>query len=213
MASTAVLLPTTNSEDASGVAWTTPENIRTDNATNARASVTSGQVSNILTVAGFDLSTLPDSATINGIEVLLDRQTDGGTGTTTTAPQVWIKGVGTPITGAYRGRLDADILETLGGPTNVWGLSGGNLTGSGLKSSFDIDIQTLASASGSGTGRADFDYLGVKIYYTAGGTTGQIKAYVGGAFTAKPVKVWNGSAWVTKPLKRWNGSAWITTPY
>lgn len=216
MADTGFLFPSANSQDAVGAggAWTNLGNLYSDNATNARAQVRAGESSFTATLSGFTLTGLPDTATIDGIEVQVDSATGAGSGTMTVAPQVTIKGTGTAKTGVTKGRNDAAVLHTLGGAADVWGLSGGNLTGSGLKSGFTLTLRAIGAASGSGQAALDVDYVAVKVYYTtAGGTTGQIKAYVGGSFQAKPVKVWNGSAWVTKPLKRWNGSAWVVTPY
>jgi hypothetical protein len=63
------------------------------------------------------------------------------------------------------------------------------------------------------TSNSNSGALIIAFQEASAGTTGRIKAYIGGSFVAKPVKVWNGSAFVTKPLKRWNGSSWVTTPY
>ena len=55
--------------------------------------------------------------------------------------------------------------------------------------------------------------LYVDINYSAGGTTGQIKAKIGGSFTAKPVKVRLSGSFVTKPLKYKEGGVFNETTY
>lgn len=98
-----------------------------------------------------------------------------------------------------------------------------NLTQSNVSARATAMESKIVSATGAQTATfsiaaARVNMGGVLTFYDGaggggGGSTGEVKAYVSGAFTAKPIKVWNGSAWVTKPMKFWNGSTWTTTSY
>lgn len=166
---TGLKLPTAGADTGSGgtFAWTTPNNVVADDAAYAvAASSTASVTSNVLTATGFDLSAIPDGASIVGIEVVYEAQGTSGSGSKTTTPSVSIKGLGTQKSGTVVTRTTALAVYTLGGPADVWGLSGANLTGAGLKSAFAVNMQAAVS---SGTGATSFqvDYIKVRVYYVA----------------------------------------------
>lgn len=130
----------------------------------------------------------------------------GTTGTTTQAAEIVVVGAGHAGT--------ASAFSAGAGMSNINQVSQANASvGQASKIVAAIGTQTgtltIAASRAWGAIIATFmDGAG-----GGGGSTGQIKAYVSGAFTAKPMKVWNGSSWVTKPVKKWNGSSWVATTY
>lgn len=167
--------PSSNSQDATGTrTWLTSgnglQNMYADDEAFAtcNAAIGNGQTSTTATLAGFDLSPIPDNATINGVEVICEMDGSSGTGAVTLTMNFTLKsGASSTKTSSNIGNGIAESVQTFGGPTDVWGLSGGNLTGSGFKSSFNVTMRAIASATGTGTCNPRIDYLKVRVYYTA----------------------------------------------
>jgi hypothetical protein len=172
MVDTGFLFPTFVGADSTGNAsfattgggGSITNRLSSDDGNVVTAPLKSGWVSNILTM-NFDLSSIPDSATINGIEVSLETQGTNGSGSVGTFTR-FKAGPATAKDTATKGRTDSWSVETVGGPTDVWGLPSGSLTGSGFKSAFGLTLQAIATVSGTGTSAYDIDYVRLKVYYT-----------------------------------------------
>jgi hypothetical protein len=162
------VFPTAAVADNTGThtgSWVSLSNLYADDSANAiYSNCTLGLTTDTVTASGFDLSWLPDGSTILGIEVLVEVQPGASSGTGTGYYELGVK-TGTPKQTVNFTRTDPITAITLGSPTDTWGLSGADLTGAGLKSSFGVTLKGYANAGGSGLQTFQVDYIAVRIYF------------------------------------------------
>lgn len=145
------LPPTVASTQASnsGVSWSNPNNIKTDNGSSSSLIFSTPNDQNgRITASSFGFKVLPPSAVIDGIAVKIDGFTEDCSGT-----------VALNITGAAS-ELAINLNKVYGGPTSLWGLSSVTAT----------DINNLAVTVnmrdlGTGMGYSSIDYLTVTVYW------------------------------------------------
>lgn len=173
MATAGPSLPTAGANDASvgSTAWTNPGNITANDGTYAVAGVPNGGTSQLLVGTDFDFA-IPDGATINGIEVAIERKSGVGTAlhidlAITLYQAGAVAGDNKADTGTQW--LTSDAVATYGGAADTWGLSLSaadvNDAGFGVAVRCDKNI--------NGVGNASVDYLTMTVHYTeaaAGGS-------------------------------------------
>lgn len=160
--------PSANSSDAVGNRpWSNLQNLYADDELFAQSTtIQANQTSYTATLSGFDLSAVPDTAQMLGVELITELDGSSGSGTVTGVLNFTLKsGASSTKSTPNYGRDIAEATHTLGGPTDMWGLSGADLTGVGFKSSFNVTMRAVASASGSGSGNPRIDYVKIRLYY------------------------------------------------
>ncbi len=162
MSSQGPLIAGTGANDASvgTVAWSNPGNITANDGSSA--SYTSGTaVSNYLKGTNFGFS-IPSGATIDGIEVTIERGVIAGNATD--AHVRIVKGGSISATNLTTGATwnsGSMVVDTLGGPTELWGES---WTSTDINAS---DFGFAVALSTAGASPAQVDYIAIKVYYTA----------------------------------------------
>jgi hypothetical protein len=170
LAATETQFPASGVSDPSNggtVAWTGPGNAVADDGLGAVATMGAGATSEYLVVTDFGFS-IPSGATINGIEVTIERFRQLS-GTLQDSSLRLIVG------GAASGDNKADATnwpgamtaKTYGGATDTWGLtpSAADVNASGFGVTF-----AAAEVGGVATGRANLDYISMTVHYTEGST-------------------------------------------
>ena len=156
----------TNTGDLS---WSNPSNVTADDGTNATQANTGSKtaVNDSLDCDNFDFSSIPSGATIDGIEVVIERA-EGTTGN-----NIYDYTVRLFKAGSLTGDNKADTVnewpttitaKTYGGAADLWGTT---WTDSDVKDpDFGVRMTnqkvSLSSSSGSNT----VDYVKVTVYYT-----------------------------------------------
>lgn len=221
MATTGAILPS-SAQSISEAPWSdnawntgTELNIFSDDGSTAivnAASYDANDQTFVLKAYGFDFSSIPDGSTIDGVICVVNSYWSAGGASmdllqllNVSRAKVGTNQCSTPVVLSN----STSNLVTKGSSSDLWGNA---LTAAWVKDpDFGVAIGILATAANTDV---EVDYVSLEIFYTAPvGSTGQIKAYSGGAFVPKPIKVYNGSIWEVKPLKRWTGSVWQETPY
>lgn len=149
----------TNVNFDGGFAWTTPDNIISDDAATAIASSTNLVTSQYL-VSGTHGALLPAGATVDGVEVRADVVTLSGTGA---QMLVGLTKDGTN-TLFDPSALTGPGLATRGGPTSLWGF--GSLTEAEVEAS-TFGAVFVGDLVETGFGNYEIDAVWVKVYYTA----------------------------------------------
>lgn len=166
MASTGAKLPTSSSSTAEtpwdDASWTSTTYIYATDGDAAFGGLTSGQKSEVLRAGGFDLSSIPDGAQIDGVEVVV-RAALAGTDASIDLVQLL------DASGARVGTNKASTPTTLtvsyadytfGGASDLWSNS---LDAAWVK---DADFGVAVGAVSSAGGNALIDSVTVNVYYT-----------------------------------------------
>jgi hypothetical protein len=153
-----------NVDLAGGVAWGTPGNIVSDNATNATIALTA-QTSDYL-VSGSHGFTIPSDAVIDGIAVTLDIVRTSGS--SFDASLIKLTKNGTTFPGSIGGSalFVVTILSTIGGSANLWGTTW---------TPDEINASTFGAAIAHGTSATfsfGIDYISIEVFYTP--STGKV---------------------------------------
>ncbi len=143
--------------------WSNPSNAQTHDNSYATASINNGEVTHYLKATGFGFS-IPAGATINGIQVDVERQESGSSTRVNDNSVRLVKG-GTisgddKSTGA--GWPSSDAYITYGGPSDTWGLSWNY---SDINSA-DFGVVISAIHDGSSHSRTAYiDHIRITVYY------------------------------------------------
>lgn len=170
MPSTGAKLPTVGSTDSSVglAAWANATRITADDGNSASAaSITLGTSTVLLVGTDFDFA-IPAGATINGIEVVIDR---GSTGDRCRDVLISLY-LGGVVVGDNKAdaatQWPASLAEkTYGGAADAWGAG---LTAEDVNDAgFGVAVQCEKNVSG--VGGASVDYLSVTVHYTEASET------------------------------------------
>lgn len=147
-------------------------NLGADDGTNAALGA---GATNEIQATNYDMSTVPDNATIVGIEVVVERQSN----TAAQASDLLVDLVG--VSGGTSNKavltpwLNAGGTVTFGGPTDLWGSQ--SITAAVVRSSL-FGARLLATRTDAGTPSVGWvDYIKIKVYYIE---------------KDQPIYVWNG---------------------
>lgn len=149
------VMPGTGSLDGSATS-----DMATDNATYA--ALNSGQNTDFQT-SNYDFSSIPDNASIIGIEVVVDRR--GNTGASAIDMTMILSGVPGSTENKARNTIwpNSAATATYGGPTDLWGSQ--QITPSVVKSAL-FGVQLLTKRSVPATPPVGgVDYISIKVYY------------------------------------------------
>jgi hypothetical protein len=169
--------------------WTNPENIETDDGNFVTsADYNFGDTTYYLLAKDFDFSDLPDDATIEGVEVLIKRMSEGdGDGVEDTEVNLIVQGT---VTGDNYAKVGywptSNTEESYGGASDLW-----NVTELADEDAYKYikdpttwgDFGVVLSANIWGDGDPDgnymtakVDYIKIKVHYTGGSVevTGQV---------------------------------------
>jgi hypothetical protein len=171
MADTGAVSPGTGANDAAigSVAWNNPENIVSSNNSYANTSAFGSLTTNYIKGTNFGL-TVPTGATIDGIEVTIERATSGfGAGTDNIVRLIkggTIGGTNKAVGGNWG---SSETPQSYGGPTDLWGNA---WTAEDVNdASFGIAMSgSLSGDPDDGMG-ARVDHMTIKVYYTGGAPT------------------------------------------
>jgi hypothetical protein len=178
MPDTGFVLAGTGASEAytgSDVAWSNPTRVTASDDSRATASLTSaGLESEYLKASGFDLSSVPGGATIDGVEVRVERSVGSGSGTVQDQHVHIRKGDGGALsndkkqTGVNWSGTDEQVVY--GGASDLWGLS--------IAQSDLAGLQVLVSGISVSAGKlARLDAIEIRIYYTATGGGGAARSF------------------------------------
>ena len=160
--------------------WGTESNAASDDATRATYS-SAGTVRGTWTghtiyLVARDLTTsIPDGATVNGIEIIIQRRETATDATTWADSAVFlIKGLAIQdaadnkaVATAY---TTSDASVTYGGPTDLWGVTwtAAEINGTGFGVAISVGVST---DDGESTSVPEVDLISAVIYYTAAAVT------------------------------------------
>lgn len=171
---TGFVFPTTGE-----VNGTVTTNMNSDNGVDA--ALTTGLTTEFL-AKSFDFSAIPDSAEIQGIEVVVDRHSNTGNTAKDHVVDMIFKG-GTVNKAKATVWPNAATTVTYGGPTDMWGSQ--HISPATLKSAL-FGVRVIATKAGGTDMIGGVDYIKVKVYYIERDT----KVYV-----------WNGTDSITFTLR------------
>lgn len=146
------------------VTWSNPGRITADDASNATILLDDGDISHYLkgTTAG-NLFSIPAGATIDGVEVTIERASGFGSTILDTTVKLVVGGVVSGDNKVEFASWPATMTaQVYGGPADLWGLS---LTPADVNASNFGAVLTAEGATALDTGSVD--YMSVTIYYTA----------------------------------------------
>lgn len=180
MADTGFIVPTASSNTGTGSTGTSPTitlssgaaNVQTSNNTYDTIAHGSGtNTSNYIHYTNFNTSSIPSGATINGIELIIERKASATNRISDEVIQLVIGGtrVGTNQARATKWPTTDTDSATYGGAANLWGATVTYADVVTNASTFGIAVKTTNNAAGSVTGSIDF--LRIRITYTASGNT------------------------------------------
>ena len=160
----------TNVNDGTGTAWTNPGNITTDDNVRANCNRTTNGNSQFL-YGTFDLSTVPDGATITGVEVRINR------GYSSTAEPQQVRDLelsltkdGSAVVGDNKGATSTDwptaeASATYGASDDLWGTT---LTAAEVKAAtFGVMLEVDFVITGGASTNARVDWISINIHYEA----------------------------------------------
>lgn len=169
-----------NSRSAGNAAWSSPINARLSDNAYAVASGGGGQVgsdiSQYLQVTSATGLSLPQGATIDGIQFSIERKYASGEGETASDQEVYIVKGGTRQTGQNKASGSSwptigDSTATYGGAADLWGLSWSTTDfGSGFGVALAAKMSSLP-AEASGTWSVDHIFCTVTYTEAGGGGT------------------------------------------
>ena len=166
MASTGAKFPTSSSSTAEtpwdDVSWASTTNIYATDNNAAFVTLTSGQTSEVLRAGGFDLSSVPAGAQIDGVEVVVRAQ---GTGASTNINLVQLLDASGAKVGTNKASTPTTLTGTLvdytfGGAADLWSNS---LDAAWVK---DADFGVAVGVGSSAGGAVWIDSVTVNVYYT-----------------------------------------------
>lgn len=161
----------TNNASVGTLAWTDPGNITTDDGSPANAAATGETLtSNYLLATNFGFS-IPDGATIDGVQVAVQRAQQGAQGTTTdNSIRLFSAGSATGDNKAAVGNWSlTEETADYGGVSDVWGAT---LDADTVNAAtFGVGISATVAGGPQGIS-AQVDYVTMTITYTAGGGGG-----------------------------------------
>jgi len=148
------------------VAWSGPTNVFASDDSRATAACGAFVGTQRLDVTGFDFSAIPDSATVDGIKVEVEKSVTSTLGTPVDATvQLLLAGIASGANKASGSTWPTtDAYSTYGSAADKWSLS---LTGANLKASgFGIRV---AGSRGAGKGSTTFriDHVRMTVDWTA----------------------------------------------
>lgn len=157
------------SSTGSGQNWSNATNTQSSDDARATSNLTNGQKDSAnLRVTGLGFN-IPSNATINGIEIVVERSADTSSAIRTKSVQLLDAGTATGT--AYDGTAGTfwpttDATITYGSSTELWG---GSWTASKINNTnFGLHLSAQRDSSVSGGGiSARVDNVTIKIYYTA----------------------------------------------
>jgi hypothetical protein len=153
------------------VAWTNPGNITTVGSPYATANVGSGATSNYLRGTNYGFN-IPDGSTINGITVVINRQSTG-----TLSPFIsdnvvrLVRGgtiVGTNMATAANWPTSSLATATYGNSGELWGIP---WTPTDINNSNFGVVLSVNNLNGFSSRTATVDYMQITVEYTLPGTT------------------------------------------
>ena len=157
-----------NVNDGGNVAWSNPDRITADDASNAAANVsTIGWATQILVSGSHNLASIPDTATIDGIIVRVQRLKQS-TISVTADHTVALTKNGTTFPGGNRAKsADWETTATnidYGDPGDLWGLS---WTPAEIKAStFGVGFKSRSVSGTAGANNHRVDAVWIDVYYT-----------------------------------------------
>lgn len=167
-----------NQDLASGAAWTTTGACDGSNNTRASFTVTGTGTGDYLVVTNFNFASIPNNSTVNGIEILIERNgTTSGANSVVDNSIVIRKADGTlgttnkAVAGSWSATDEIVTRPTSGGSTDTWDLSwtvgDGNATTDIKDADFGVAISGKgASGSGNKTVVGSVDNVQITIHYT-----------------------------------------------
>lgn len=171
MASTGAVFPTSGTSTAESPwldnAWTTPEEVVSDN--DIYANVTAGTFdasdrTEVLKASGFDFSAIPDGATIGGVTARVEARGDSTSVLIDLAQLLDTSGakVGTNLAAGDIPLTATDAVYMIGGTADLWGNA---LDDTWVKNpQFGIALGARADAANS---QVFIDYVTLEIEYTS----------------------------------------------
>jgi hypothetical protein len=155
--------PGTMAQDVfGGIAWTDANNAMASDDSRASCVMGADETSDLLIASDFGFS-IPAGATIDGVEVEIEKRASGVAGGDNIA--LWVEGSQQGDNKASAGEWPAsDTYETYGGAADLWALS---LTAEQVNAS-DFGV-TLSVLTDSGGGTAEVDHIRITVYYTEAG--------------------------------------------
>ncbi|HMO55507.1 MAG TPA: hypothetical protein PJ994_13455, partial [Tepidiformaceae bacterium] len=157
--------------------WSNSTNVFANNGQYATVDA-EDDGSNSLAVSGFGFS-IPPTATIDGITLLVEAQTQGSGGANCTLRAVLSWDAQTSFTAAKNQGVGSNVAElTFGGPTDTWGR---NWSPSDFNNAtFRVRLSGVDNSSNCGNSRlVAVDYLQVTVHYTDGPLTDEQKCAAG----------------------------------
>lgn len=143
-------LPTTGASSAIGgaSAWSNPSRITADDGSSATWGAFAGGQHSLIVGSVFGFQQLPDTAVIDGVQVVIDGSQTGCYG-----------GVSLNVSGSIAKDLGA-LSGNYGGPTDLWGMD--VITKADIAA---LTVSVNASDVSGGDGVAGIDYLSVTVFW------------------------------------------------
>jgi hypothetical protein len=175
---TAACATAANQDLDSGAAWTTAGACDGSNDTRASFTVTGLGAGDYLVVSNFNFSSIPNGSTVNGIEVLIERNGDtNGANSVIDNSIVIRKADGTlgstnkATSGSWSNTDETVTRPTSGGSTDTWDLSWTVGDGDPVTDIKDADFGVAISGKGAASGgnktvAGRIDNVQITIYYT-----------------------------------------------
>lgn len=170
-----LLYPSTMADDggANGgtVAWSNPNNAKTENGTSATCDMTAGdEIGNVLIASNFGFS-IPGGSSIDGIMVEWKASEQSSTGTSNNYSQVLVKHgestIRTPDTGTTTSSISGTLTYySAGGATDLWGTTWTTSDVNGANFQFGVAITNNAQPDPGDV--VNIDVMRVTVYYTLG---------------------------------------------
>jgi hypothetical protein len=174
MASEGPLTHTASSQDAGNggtEVWADLANCASSDNAYTTASLAATEFSYRLKLDTYGFTTIPDSATVDGIEVAIEKSVGAGTGTVwDTEIYLLLDGVlQTTNKAASSDWPTSDTVSTYGSPTDPWGET---WTGADIKAGTGIGVAIAAYEIGELNSRvARIDLVTITVHYTGGGSS------------------------------------------
>jgi hypothetical protein len=164
----------TSASAGSGKTWANATEILTQDSTNASStSISNGTVTDFIIAYNFDLSSIPDNATVSGIEVVIYSSASVNSRlkdvtvklvqNADTTPAVIDSANQTNKADTVNFWTTTNTAKTYGGSADKWGIT--TLTTALVKSAgFGVELNA-GNQTGAGTPTARVDYMSVAVYY------------------------------------------------
>ena len=174
MATTALKSPgtITNEDRDTKVAWVDPTNAASSNDADAVCDVDKSTYGDWLRCVNFGFTTgdIPADSTINGIEVLIEREGEGAASTNIVDSYIVLRNssgqVGDNKADAVTTWPVNDATATYGAVDDAWGA--GITAAEAILSTFGVDI-SIANQHATQARHGDIDHVQIRITYTEAG--------------------------------------------